>query len=710
MASESTVKHQDGLHNHAEQESRPPLVGASESAVVAGRDDCESNALREGSDDNGEVVAQEGEQVNGVAVTLLSVQQQDAKDKDDDEAAGRPAESLQGSALGATDAHQSAHLADVDMGDCSKVAAVIKQAVDEDGNEMEDKEQSAKLSDKSLEPDASENKIPQSGDVCYLDNGVLSKDDAGSATGAAIQTEIDNAGYIVEASTVKVIDDKVINQQANSGHSELVDNADVGMQDVERTGDGDVDVVRGDKGDEDDDTRGNGADEYNDIANGGSKVVSTSATQVLDQPRETDDEHGVVVVEDEGDAPSVKDIGVLESDKNEEFNPGMNTVQGSKPVDSTTRTDQLDAADDADSEGHIDDTDEESIDDDSDQDGSRKHGYKKRERELAEDDDDDGHDDKSEDDKSDSDDDSGHDSEDTESDSDASVGDDRKQSAGKIHDRDSENKSEDDSESEDDREKDEEAGNEDSEGNEKDEGMSAYEKMRLERIQRNKEYLANLGLDSINMKKSNRPKQQQKRPDSKEVERRSSLSRRSKSRMTNYAIPMRINSIKDISVVSKSKGDTAGLEKESSTRDDEKQRKWKKKKTYNDRVDLSIYVEFQRLAAHKKQAVKEASKLVKMAEKELKHWKRVEERMSRKSQVSEDVERLKEEARQRDREMAAFGKSYKEAVREIDGRMNELVEAARKYDAVYNVSMRSEWLTTSKCDLWLVSVSCLFSP
>ena len=273
----------------------------------------------------------------------------------------------------------------------------------------------------------------------------------------------------------------------------------------------------------------------------------------------------------------------------------------------------------------------------------------------------------------------------------------------------------------------------DDESNEDENGLSAYEKLRLARIQRNQQYLAQLGLEKASsMMTQQQPKKRQRSSGGATLPpRRSSLSRRTKQEKINYAWPSSIygesNNKNSINITSNKGGadssnpskptasqpyaegggrdsvrkqlcehsdgkrppSSAGNDDDTNdnggeAREGEKEntaeRKSLPQNSRSTRMDINIHREFLRIRASKRNALKLAKKCFNKAEKEVKYWTRASQVHTRKM---ERLHRLQAEQAAKDEERRALGgRTMRELLQEIDRRMpTELVPAAAKYDS-----------------------------
>ena len=213
----------------------------------------------------------------------------------------------------------------------------------------------------------------------------------------------------------------------------------------------------------------------------------------------------------------------------------------------------------------------------------------------------------------------------------------------------------------------------DSESNDDDDeegGISQYEKLRLERMKRNRERLAKLGLHSdeggLLQKKTGPQRQRKKKTDAPLLPARSVPSRRTKVKEVNYAEPP--NSV--ASLIRK-----LGREKPKKNR---------KHSNYNrdisQRMDKVVHREFQRLRSQKSHAVKLSERNVKRAQREIKYWTRVLKKKQNKIKKKEEVVVKVKALKQHQIEQKELGCTSKELIQEIDARMAEITQAADLYD------------------------------
>lgn len=184
-------------------------------------------------------------------------------------------------------------------------------------------------------------------------------------------------------------------------------------------------------------------------------------------------------------------------------------------------------------------------------------------------------------------------------------------------------------------------------------GLSTYEKMRLERIRRNKEYLATLGLEKL---EENREVKQRKTADKWEfLEKRETIHRRSKMKEVHYSSPK------------SSKRPRLSLEQENETQacSDRLTRRPKS----SSRVSLVIYRELKAVQATRRREFKAAKKLLRVAEVELRYAKRQAAISTQKQQRILWEEQMKVAAQ-------AFHNERKQLlpmIQELDSRRGELL-------------------------------------
>ncbi len=194
--------------------------------------------------------------------------------------------------------------------------------------------------------------------------------------------------------------------------------------------------------------------------------------------------------------------------------------------------------------------------------------------------------------------------------------------------------------------------------------LSAYEVMRLQRIQRNKAYLAQLGLEEEknNVKESYEKENQQKKKKKKQaaeelVERRQSMARKSKTRDVDYSGDL-------LKMISQPKP----KKQESRNR-----KKAEKVKSRDEQVPRFIYLEFERIKRNKNKNVATAKRLIKLSELECRVAKRnleVHERREKRKQEKEE-KRIALERKMK----------YAPILNELDSRRSDLHRARKEFEA-----------------------------
>jgi hypothetical protein len=217
--------------------------------------------------------------------------------------------------------------------------------------------------------------------------------------------------------------------------------------------------------------------------------------------------------------------------------------------------------------------------------------------------------------------------------------------------------------------------------------LSEYEIQRLERIRRNREYLAQLGLEAKDGGGVLGERKKEFKPKSKKTEepiqKRHSLSRRSKVKKS-YAEPSSsVRALLDESNRSETKKRSlitlASIPSESGTEPEPN----KKKRKHDERMEKFIYDEFRRIKSEKTQTLALAERNIRAADKEVKYWKKlvdIEKRKAQRQLAAEKQRKLVEQ--QRD---ALGGRSMKEMVQYIDSCFPKLQHAIKRYDDLLQV-------------------------
>lgn len=246
--------------------------------------------------------------------------------------------------------------------------------------------------------------------------------------------------------------------------------------------------------------------------------------------------------------------------------------------------------------------------------------------------------------------------------------------------------------------------------------LSAYEIMRLERIRRNQEYLAKLGLDSIKEQQQQDLQEQQQKRRRKSVDNampeKQRLSRRAKAAV-DYSEP----SISIAALLRESKKEETAEakpikeKKVSLDHSEQQQSRPKKGKPRRDRMERFIYDEFCVIQNHKKRVLKEAEKNVRLAEKEVKFWSKRMEKVLRQEERRAERQRILDEMDARmkaaaaaaaaaasavaepdpviEEDMGLSNKQIKELMKEVLDRKDELNEAVAQYDEEFRAEERA---------------------
>lgn len=198
-------------------------------------------------------------------------------------------------------------------------------------------------------------------------------------------------------------------------------------------------------------------------------------------------------------------------------------------------------------------------------------------------------------------------------------------------------------------------------------GLSDYEKLRLERIRRNQEYLSRLGLEEQKdklrpQKRARKKKDESTVPEETSQQRKASLRR--KTEQVRYS---------DVSIREILGRKTRAPESQS--------RKRKPERDVQHRMERFIYREFQRMQAERNTSQKQIELLIRRIEKETAFWKKLVEQNESREQLSQ-TRRSELEA-----ERAIFGGlTLRQLLKQIDQRFPELIQAAKDYDQEIKVS------------------------
>jgi len=207
--------------------------------------------------------------------------------------------------------------------------------------------------------------------------------------------------------------------------------------------------------------------------------------------------------------------------------------------------------------------------------------------------------------------------------------------------------------------------------------LSEYERMRLERIQRNREYLARLGLEGKegegvlgrggNKKRKKKKKVDDQKPPPEPTRSVPSRSSKTKARESISAPEPTIQSL----IVKKKKS--------------------KPKKDVNNRMDKWIHQEFRRLQGRKTQALKQAERDVRAAQREIKYWTVLRDKKRNKSTTTDNTRKMYQTEK-----ALLLGRTSRQFLREVDQRANELIEACELYDDEFNAMDRKVELETKR--------------
>ena len=197
-------------------------------------------------------------------------------------------------------------------------------------------------------------------------------------------------------------------------------------------------------------------------------------------------------------------------------------------------------------------------------------------------------------------------------------------------------------------------------------------RMRLERIKRNQEYLATLGLEENNTKPVKKKKRVRPSVPAAPVEPRSSLSRRTKTRVSYVPQPLRIPTATSSSTLPKN---TASSSSKPSS--EAKATPKRKERKASERMDRGIYDEFKRIASSRRELLKQAKRQVRTADKEVKHWSKQARKFQRKDGLRKEIETMLHANAQ---QQAVLGTTSLQLLQEIDHRNLELLSVVIKFD------------------------------
>jgi hypothetical protein len=208
--------------------------------------------------------------------------------------------------------------------------------------------------------------------------------------------------------------------------------------------------------------------------------------------------------------------------------------------------------------------------------------------------------------------------------------------------------------------------------------LSAYEIMRLERIRRNKAYLARLGLEEEKngVRNSMEKELQQKKKERKKkadddvfVERRQSMQRESKKRKVDYS--------GDLNAVLKPHLKRKVLSEEEKA----KKATAKKSKRRDEMIPRFIYREFEHIKKCKNRAVTTGKRLVKAAE--------IECRIAKRNLEIHNKKQKRKIEKAEKRNAMATKKMLNPLVQELDSKRSQLIRAKKDFDAWSEKSIKS---------------------
>ena len=199
--------------------------------------------------------------------------------------------------------------------------------------------------------------------------------------------------------------------------------------------------------------------------------------------------------------------------------------------------------------------------------------------------------------------------------------------------------------------------------------LSAYELQRLERIRRNKEYLASLGLEK-NKPRLQKPQPARKKRDSVKVAPRSSLSRTTKAKLISYSENPTPRWQKATS------GDASATQ---SVTSETTQRKKKQP-----RMERFIYDEFKRIEADVKRSFKIANRNMREADIAYRYASKKAERYEKEQKRALVYKQITEKM---ELERKVLGCTAREMLLQVDSQMYEIQNAIRAFDQRFHVSL-----------------------
>lgn len=201
--------------------------------------------------------------------------------------------------------------------------------------------------------------------------------------------------------------------------------------------------------------------------------------------------------------------------------------------------------------------------------------------------------------------------------------------------------------------------------------LSAYELQRLERIRRNKEYLASLGLEEekARLQKPTAPKKRKKGNPKPELKRRSSISRRTKAKDINYS------GIPHARWENDAPGDDGDNRPIAPIRSKHKASQGQKGR--KQRMERFIYIEFQKIQADIKRDFRRAKRNMREADVAYRYAKNKADRYERKKKRELETKRFMAEYGE---ELKVLGCTAKQMLQQLESHMNEIQLSLGAFD------------------------------
>jgi hypothetical protein len=214
----------------------------------------------------------------------------------------------------------------------------------------------------------------------------------------------------------------------------------------------------------------------------------------------------------------------------------------------------------------------------------------------------------------------------------------------------------------------------------------------MERIKRNQERLAQLGLqskdgDGVLGKKTSHKKKRNRKPQ-EPVEQREKLSRRTKAKEVDYSGDLNLRMLLDAEKEAKHKEKLAK----------KKAKGPRKEKSHDERVPLWIYQEFRRIASSRKENLRRAKRHVRESTREVKYWQKEVNFIENKE--SDKYRRQKQQMQQEQERALLGGKTQQEILSELEARMPELQQIVEQYDATQMSAEEHQRQQLLKVDEW----------